>query len=71
MTKLERQIVENVRAGRPAVEGLGEGKVLAKAQHAIVGLLEVRWLEPTDSDDPLAHPFVVTAKGLAEYDGRS
>ena len=70
MTPLERAVLENVKAGRLAVHGLGEGKVLARAQHAIVRLFEVRYLRRTASEDPLAHPFVVTPAGIAAL-GRS
>ena len=63
MTPLEVKVLGNVRAGRLAVEGCGGGKTLARAQQAVLDLLERGWLELSPSDD--APPFVVSARGAA------
>ena len=62
---LERRVLTNVKEGWPAVSGLGEGKTLALAQHAVIALLERKWIDESPSDDPLAAAFVITKAGLA------
>ena len=59
MTPLDAAILANVAAGRIAVHGLGSGKTLARAQHAVVGLLERGAIVPNPSDEPEAPAFLL------------
>jgi hypothetical protein len=62
-TNLERSILTNVKAGRAAVDGLGEGKTLALAQHAVQELLMRGWLRLAGARSHV--PFAVTPAGQA------
>ena len=68
-TPLESTILSNVRAGLPAVEDLGAGKTLGRAQHAVVDLLERGLLELSPLDE--GPPFLVTARGAAALEPQS
>jgi hypothetical protein len=62
-TEIERSVLANVKAGRLAVEGLGEGKTLALAQRAVQDLLMRGWLRLAGARSHV--PFAVTPAGQA------